>query len=558
MPTNIISEIFASDDIFAVPEYQRSYSWEKKQIDEFFNDLLEYMEGPQKTRYLMGQIILHVTKSKDKSESENTDNYQPIEKYIVDGQQRLATITLFMCVLRDRLMAFSENGVSINQFNKQLTSLNNCIGFSPTFKLRMGKSNEDFFMHYVQMNEHTYEANLVNKRIMNARCRFEELLNEQIQEGNGLELIKQLSDVITQKVRLTVVETDDEHLAFVFFERLNTRGKPLVPADLLKNYLFGRLTPQNNDLKTLWGKMIEKLSAIMIDDPSDYIRYYWNSMNPKTTASGLYDSVVNRYEDNPSEMISFFRKMLSFVDKFIFILKQKGEVAEINSVSTRKLGNLAMVNAKTFIPLVIALLNNGATPEDIELVLTEIERYTVRNLVVGENPNKIEKTYTDLAWRYSSGNVTVDEICQTIKKSTPSNEILRPKFKTYRIKNDNEGKMLLKAMHDTLYNNGESMVVPDNKVIHLEHIMPQTKGKWPVDETIRAQYVQYLGNTTLLLWSKNLSIKNKLFDEKKDKAYSKSDIVYTREIVKEKEWTPVQIKKRQNRLYKDFIRVWQE
>lgn len=557
-----ICEIFASECPYVVPEYQRSYSWEKKQIDEFFKDILEYKNGSQETQYLMGQIIVHVKKPKEKTENTSAEGSQHPINFIVDGQQRLATITLFMCVLRDRLMSFSEKGTPVKKFNKQLTSLNNCIGFEPTFKLQLSKCNENFFMHFVQMNEPDYDPNFINMRIKDARNRFEELLNNEIHEDNELDLIKQLSDVVTQKISLTKVETEDERLAFVFFERLNTRGKPLVPAELLKNYLFGKLTtPQNNDLKELWGTMVDQLSSVMIDDPSDFIRYYWNSMNPKTTSNELYNSIVTYFakknEENQSEMISFFKKMLTFVDKFIFIIKQQGTIAELTPGSERKLSNLAMINAKTFIPLAIALLNKNTTSKDIESVLTDIERYSVRNMVVGENPNVIEKTYSDLAQKYWLGEISVNGIRQSINEKIPSNEILHTKFKTYRIRNDNEGKMLLKAMHDTLHNQGESMVVPDNAAIHLEHIMPKTKGKWDVDDATLSQYVQYLGNTTLLLWSKNLRIKNKLFEEKK-KIYAKSDIEYTKQLVNYDKWTPEEIKSRQETLYQDFIQVWPE
>ncbi len=97
----VVNKLFAENGYFIVPEYQREYYWEKKQINEFFKDIVEYSRNKTKTKYLFGQIIINEVEEKIKDEFGESNTV--IVKRIVDGQQRLATLTITLCILRDRI-----------------------------------------------------------------------------------------------------------------------------------------------------------------------------------------------------------------------------------------------------------------------------------------------------------------------------------------------------------------------------------------------------------------------------------------------------------------------
>ena len=465
-----------------------------------------------------------------------------------------------MCILRDKIKnAIQNDSTLLDKFEKYKTTLNNCIGFKGGYKLVMGSSNKDYFEHYVQSSESDYGEDVLNKKVKTAHSLLNELIDGYVNERDEVQALITLTDVITQRISITEIDTDDEELAFVFFERLNTRGRALVPADLLKNYLFGRTNVDNADLKTSWAQMVNKLNSSGDDDPSNFIRYYWNSMNNKTSLNNLYSDVVKEFKDHKDEMFSFFRKMLKTVDFYVFINKPNdGGFGNLSPKTVDYLKNLRMIGYQTFIPLLISLYNRNTPPGDFERVLRSIEKLSVRNMIERGNPNFMEVLYSELARKYSEGSVTIADICSKINDKCPPDSIIKPKFKVFSIKNDNEGKMLLKTMHNRLHSPEDMIIVPEGLYMHLEHIMPQTKGKWEIDDEIWMKYKNYLGNTTLLFWSKNLSIKNKPFDEKKERAYSKSSIKYTKDLIKYEQWTEVEIKKRQERLLKDFLKVWPE
>ena len=163
----VVNKLFADSGYFLVPEYQRAYAWEKKQITDFFKDIEEYSRTNTKTKYLFGQIIINKTEETTKDSS--GDDTTVIIKRIVDGQQRLATLTIAMCILRDKIKtAISTDPSLTDKFEEERTNLNNCIGFKNKYKLVMGSSNKDFFEHFVQSSEKNYEVDTLNKRVKQA------------------------------------------------------------------------------------------------------------------------------------------------------------------------------------------------------------------------------------------------------------------------------------------------------------------------------------------------------------------------------------------------------
>lgn len=114
------------------------------------------------------------------------------------------------------------------------------------------------------------------------------------------------------------------------------------------------------------------------------------------------------------------------------------------------------------------------------------------------------------------------------------------------------GRMILTS----LYNHEHpELKINSGRAVHIEHIMPQTKGMWNIDDDTWIEYKDRIGNMVLLDGKKNISASNDLFDQKKER-YLKSDIIDTREIAKYEKWGPEEIDERQSELLKKVLSRW--
>lgn len=549
-PSESLSTIFTKGKYY-VPDYQRLYTWTAREIDHFSNDIFDFCDNQvsDDQKYLLGQIIINRVTRK------NDDDTSTTKLYVVDGQQRLATSTIFACILYSRLKKFDED--SHPEYAICRNNLEGIIGFEKSgYKLTMNSLNKDFFHHYVQKMETNYECTPVNKRILDAYVLLGKSIDEYT-EDNIQTLIK-LINCFTEQLELSVLETNDEKWAFTLFERLNTRGKPLVLADLLKNFVFSKIDHTSKDLETKWSNMIIELGKIGIDDPSSYIRYYWNSFNGNTAEGKIYEKVVGYYNEKGSN--SFFDLIRNICDNVGIYCKLSDPDYNSTKFDTRAVEHIRLLVAngqRTYIPLILALVLKNESTSSVDRVLSNIVRLAVRCAVCHSNPNKLETKYSELAKKYTEGKDSIKDICSAIQIMVPNDLALKDAFSTFTIKDNDLAKLYLKTMYAFNYGDGELIVSTDGKEIQLEHIMPKSNRRWKVDKDIHGNYLYRFGNMTLLKRLPNQKNGDLEFDLKK-KEYASSRILYTNRLIKYERWDVESIEKNQSDYYEDFIKTWPE
>jgi len=547
-----LSESFAtifSKGRYYVPEYQRMYTWTAREINYFSEDIFNFCDSSvsAEEKYLLGQIIINKVTIKNKDETTTTF------LYVVDGQQRLATSTIFACILYNKLKKFDEK--SHRDFSLCRNTLEGVIGFETSgYKLTMSSLNKDYFHHFVQNGELDYECTQVNNRIKEAYERLDVSI-ENYTKGNINTLVK-LIKCFTGQLEVSVLETSDEKWAFTLFERLNTRGKPLVLADLLKNHVFSIIDSSSEDLKTKWSNMIIELSKIHVDDPSGYIRYYWNSFNANTTEGKVYEKIIEYYrKKGTSDFYDFIRALCDNVGIYCKLSNADYSSTIFDAAGVDYIRLLVANGQRTFIPLILALVLKGESASSVDRVLSNIVRLAIRCSVCHSNPNQLEKKYSEFAKKYTDGEFTIDKICEEIQKMVPDDHTLKESFSTFSIKDNDVAKLYLKTMYATNYGEGELIVNPDGKEIQLEHIMPKSNRKWKVPEDIHKEYLYRFGNMTLLKRYPNEKNGNNLFKEKRNE-YASSRILYTSRLTQYETWGTDSIERNQSQYYLDFIKTW--
>ena len=549
-----------------IPEYQRGYSWEEMQLDDFWIDLVQIYEENTRDEHFLGQVVIHKNKEDSK-------------RYIIDGQQRISTAIILLDILRTKFKEIADSKNN-NDANDDAEDINTrYIGrVSETKKeqyLSMGGVDKEFFIKYIQArgpinyNDKKFEKKRLkpsNYNIFYASKFFEDKISKFITKktpNEYIELNKLYQCLINQFILMTV-ETDDINEAYIIFESLNARGKALETADLLKNHI---LRKAHNDLSSAtetWNTIIDNLDNI---DPTKFIRYYWNSTKKFAREKDLFKS-LRKDISSQSDVNTLLSNLRSLSKVCAAILhpddNKEFDLTELNE----RLLEMQKLDASSYIPIIFALRLQNYSEEDINEVLKAIETLIVRNFVVsGLVANKYElefaqiaKSISDKTWppnsdSSSSKMPTKDDILKKLYSLMVSDEEFINNFRIFNSKKNAVIRYLLRKINN--FDINETKIVDDSNRVHVEHILPKKiNDEWiNFNDEDHETYLWRLGNLTLLGQEYNNRAKNKGFDKKKE-IYKKSEIKMTRDLVSIDDWTTLTIVKRQEDFAKIALRIW--
>jgi len=244
---------------YAIDYYQREYKWQRKQLQELIDDLtVRFLEDYSVTdqrdavqkygHYFLGSIIL--------SERDN-------ETFIVDGQQRLTTLTLLLILLHER-QGTREDGVKLADL---------------IFAEKYGKKSFNIhvpdrtpFMEALFKGE-TFDASQCSESVQNIAARYadlDEILPDEIDDR----AVPFFADWLIENVHLVKITAQSDEDAYTIFETMNDRGLSLTPLDMLKGYLLNAITDpaKRHDAATVWRKRLESLRELGKDEDSDAVK----------------------------------------------------------------------------------------------------------------------------------------------------------------------------------------------------------------------------------------------------------------------------------------------
>lgn len=549
-----------------IPEYQRGYSWEETQLDDFWIDLVQIYEENTRDEHFLGQVVIHKNKEDGK-------------RYIIDGQQRISTAIILLDILRTKFKEIADSKNN-NDANDDAEDINTrYIGrVSETKKeqyLSMGGVDKEFFIKYIQArgpinyNDKKFEKKRLkpsNYNIFYASKFFEDKISKFITKKAPNEYIElnNLYQCLINQFILMTVETDDINEAYIIFESLNARGKALETADLLKNHI---LRKAHNDLSSAtetWNTIIDNLDNI---DPTKFIRYYWNSTKKFTREKDLFKS-LRKNISSQSDVNALLSNLCSLSKVCAAILhpddNKEFDLTELNE----RLIEMQKLDASSYIPIIFALRLQNYSEEDINEVLKAIETLIVRNFVVsGLVANKYElefaqiaKSISDKTWPPNSDSAsskipTKDDILKKLYSLMVSDEEFINNFKIFNSKKNAVIRYLLRKINN--FDINETKIVDDSNRVHVEHILPKKiNDEWiNFNDEDHETYLWRLGNLTLLGQEYNNRAKNKGFDKKKE-IYKKSEIKMTRDLVSIDDWTTFTIIKRQEEFAEIALKIW--
>lgn len=540
---------FLQDNTYYIPDYQREYSWEESQVEDFWMDLDNLREAGE-DEHFFGQIVVQNEREAHSEE----------HKYIIDGQQRTTTSIIFLSAVSTICKRLMENNcIEAQEVTEdiQIKYIGRWSNANDRLQLRLSNNDSEFFKYFIQARNLTdievEPKTKAQRRIKNA---YEYLLGKLTSEIEGLPneeqypVINEYFRSFISGFKVMYVETTSLEEAFIIFESLNARGKGLETADLLKNHIFKTSKGQIEAVKKKWEEMLNNLEG---GDATKFIRYYWNSKEDFVRTQSLYKKMKQGI-NTEGKCLQVANELEKLSTVYTAISQKDSANLFSNSKINESLKNLKIFGASSFYPVVLAMFNKQWKEADILSVISEIERLIFRNIIIANNvANKYEIFFANLAIGISGKTVGKDEICKRIAEMKISDADFAGYFDRLFITKKPIIRYIFKKIND-LYASKET-TISDSSNVHIEHIMPTALGKWEIGKEDHNENLWKLGNLTLLGEEYNKKISNKAFSEKK-KMYKESEIHITKQLVNYPTWNIETIKQRQDELTTDALKVW--
>ena len=519
---------------YQVPSYQRPYSWESEQIETLWEDIYSAFDSKEE-EYFLGSVIL--TRTKDNKTLE-----------IIDGQQRMTTLMILFCALRD---LYYKNSVNAAKKNLILGRIKNLETNSERLKLRTQFQHQNQFEHDIingiDYTKKPMSKELENNKFANAAWIFKDKIDNLLSKDS--KLLEEFTEYLLEKVRIITIECTNQSLAIKLFQVLNNRGMNLSPSDLIKSYLMSELK-EEEDQRTFeenWIFIENKAKEFeeTLDNLFTYYEYYLLASNPKRS---LYEELERQFDKkNPKDIIYQFKKMIDYFD-------------EIDSENSKVIYSLKYLKHDVYWKsiLLTAKLENWSK-EDFSSLAKLLRKFYYIYWIAEYTTSKTKQTSFNIISKIKGG-----ESLFSIKS-----------YLDERIKEDRVISRALKNLENDAYNypwckptlalieynqTDESNInfIDLDKFVHVEHILPQGYNKidyWKklYSEETANKYVNTIGNLTLLSGKKNIEASNRPFPSKKE-IYSGKGIDgatgyrLTQKIVdtlnKKEDWTENSIKER--------------
>lgn len=554
-----IKGILDNKNQFVIPDFQRSFVWTEKEVETLFSDFKEDTDNytdrlDTLPGYLLGNIVL----------ISNENN--PTRFDVIDGQQRLTTLTLIFCALNNLFKDIAEETRRNLGANADMW-MGHTFSFKEYFRIL---DNNLQFVDYKILHTQDLEFKETYKSIIkqgalvsdedntsanNLEAVYESILQHlrSIYDNEPQKLLYFLQ-YLTTKVKLIETTAPSIERAFQLFEILNNRGQSLEPLDLLKNYLLKNLTSapgitqnQIKDFSDSWSQFLKNLKDTgksKVIETSTFIKHFiigTKAINVKKK------DLFEHFKDN--ELVA--NDILQLSSDINSISKVYASINK-DPLSNDFLSNddgmytlFTLFNTVQIHPLLMPFYNAPRVDKvrlvdaAVRYVAAVIFSYTQTNAIEAELPEIIEKILheSDLARRLE---VAVTELELRTKPYVDLIRALLP-VKDFGSKNKKKAPkafQILKFIE--LYLNQKDSIKTSKK-IELEHIMPQAADNEDYsfdDEDTRKEYLNHLGNLTLLDKSLNASVKNGNFADTLDH-YKACEFVITRALAEEID-SPVQ------------------
>ena len=558
--TKVDKFLATNETTFAIPVYQRNYDWTLFQCKQLLHDIVETGKNDKTNAHFIGSIVYV-----------HDDVYTAsglTELTIIDGQQRLTTITLIYIALY-RLAKELDNQMLVNRIHKTYL-INEFAPEGEKLKLKPTENNKDA-LRYILNSTDGEEFKGYSKIIENFDY-FKSAINtenfETIQRG--------LSKLIFVDIALDRQKDNPQRI----FESLNSTGLELSQADLIRNYILMGLSRTNQDkiYKSYW-EVIErnaKDETLNKTRVSEFIRDYLTLKNKEIPNKGdVYTKFKEKYPTSTiDELEIVLSELKSLVKYYNKLTNPKNEADREIKTQLEYINRLEINVAFPFLMKVYEDYSNSVIDKSTFIsILSLVQSFTFRRFILGLPTNALNKIFMNLYDKVEPDNYLFSIQKSLLQRSgvqrcprdTETINALKEKD-VYNIKPKNRTYLLERFEN---HQNNEPVIIEGNSDITIEHIFPQNPdAKWKIElgtdeyNLIKENYLNTIGNLTLS--GNNGKLGNKPFLEKremnvdgKEQGYIFSRLWLNRDLKEKSKWDKEEIENRANQITQRFIKIWE-
>ncbi|GAA7979076.1 DUF262 and DUF1524 domain-containing protein [Helicobacter pylori] len=539
---------------FVIPIYQRVYSWEKEQCKQLWDDIIKTGGNDQIEGHFIGSIVfVH--------DGIYTTSHN--ELLIIDGQQRLTTITLLFIALRDHL---SDEDEFLEKFSRQKIQnrylINSDEKGDKRFRLILSEPDKDTLLFLIDRNKR--KPSEPSLKIMENFKLFEEWIRK---NTDKLETIfKGLDKLMVVEISLERGKDNPQ----LIFESMNSTGKNLTQTDLIRNYILMELEPEKQKIfyEKYWRAMEEgfKQNETLFNQ---FVRHYLTIKtgeipNINKVYNKAYEAFKRYQQERGIETEALLQDLQKYCWYFCQIVFKKED--EDHKDLNKALSFLVDLKRDVIYPLLLELYSDYSdgvlSEQDFIPIIYLIESYICRRAVCGLAPNGLNKIFASFTKK-----INKDQYLESIKAHFLSLETTTGKFPK-----DSEFKNLFitidfynlkekKYFFERLENFDTNEPVNTEKCT-IEHIMPQKlTEEWERDlgenfQAIHDKYLHTIGNLTLTGYNQKYS--NNSYQEKRDmeKGFKQSPLKLNQSLKDLESFGEKEIEKRANVLADWALKIW--
>lgn len=544
-----IYEILNGNRQFLIPVYQRFYSWDIDQCKRLWNDIVE-MQRKGKAGHFVGSIVNIAEQAMPTG----------VQKYmIIDGQQRMTTLTLLLLALRDYAIKNpSDTTINARRIDNMLLK-NEYESGDERYKLLLTETDRDILISLVE--EKPISESIRSRLIENYNFFANKLADKEIQPAEVYESIGKL-----QIVNITLDRAVDD--AQAIFESLNSTGKELSESDLIRNYVLMGLEPaeQTYVYEHLWRPMeqlfIYETQGTVMDA---FFRHYLTMKLSRIPKQGRVYEEFKLYHLNCEfgTIRELCQDLLEYAKYYTNIVFKRNSDTDLKKLY-EDIIDLRMEVSYPFLLKIHHDCREGLiTSDELKEILRLCISYVLRRAICEIPTNSMNKTFATL-----KNYIRPDDYLNSVKaffvmqdtyKEFPDNEKFEGAFENRDIYNMRARNYILSRLENF---DNKAPIIIENYTI--EHIMPQNKNlslEWQADlgaewQDVQKKYLHTIGNLTLTAYNSEMS--DRPFLKKMDMpgGFKESALRLNKYVVLQNKWNQKHIQERANELAKKAESIW--
>jgi hypothetical protein len=534
---------------YTIPRFQRDYSWTLEQWDDLWQDMEAVRRGDETAHYL-GYLVLQTADDK--------------EYTVIDGQQRMITLSLVILAVIKALRDLSEAGVEPEANQTRITAFRNAyigtlnpVSLVADNKLTLNRNNDEFYrQQLVPLHQLPVRGLNASERLLrNCFNWFYDRIRATFPDGAAL---AEYLDGMVDRLFFTVIRVDDELNAFKVFETLNARGVQLSSADLLKNYLFSIVDANGSDrremaeMESLWNRVISKLGSQKFPE---FLRIYWNSRNKTVRKRDLFKA-IRRNVTGKAAAFQLVRDLERSADVYIALREPTDETWKERPEVRRRLEDLQVFQVRQPLSLLMAAYDE-LPPDQFLRVLRAMVVISFRyNVIGGRNPNDQETVYNGVARTLREGQPFTEGMLADVY---PADESFKTELTTAEFRRTTRGHKLVRYILGKIERQEYQADFDYSSDLYtVEYVLPESPGPgWNhIEDTVLDRFVYRLGNLAIMERGLNKEADNLGYAYKKP-ILARSQVNLTADIPDHyAEWDERTIDRRQRKLASVATGIW--